>query len=137
MIGDAQSPSFAHFLKHYQIMPGNTAIRFEGTDINVTWNEFVFWECWVLAQQGVTVIDAQTFGNDLYDQVSEVLSVVYQLNREGEYPAGIEFPHTGSNIFQSEFEINSVVLNIIQAAKESFEREQAIYSTIFAETLEQ
>ena len=131
MIGDAQSPAFSHFLKHYQIMPGDSVISFEEIGINITWNEFVFWECWILASQGTTTVDAQTFDTDLYAQVAEVLSVVYKFVSEDEYPSNLHVNETGSNIFEGEFEINSVLLNVIQAAKVSFEREQAIYRTIW------
>ena len=136
-IGNDQSESYSHFLEHYQIMPGDSVIRFEENGIEVTWDEFVFWECWVLAQQGITTVDAQTFNMDLYAQVEEVLSVVHQLVSNAEQNVNPEDISVSNGAYSAEYEINSVLLNIIQTAKESFEKEQSIYRAIWVQLQEQ
>lgn len=136
-LGDAESESYAHLLKHYQIMPGDTAIKFNDIGTEITWDEFVFWECWILVQQGVKIVDEQTFNTDLYAQVADVLTVIHQLVSEEDYTLDLPATESDSPLYQGEYEIAPVLLNIIHAAEESFETEQSTYAAIFMQVSEQ
>ena len=82
-------------------------------------------------------MDAQTFNMDLYAQVEEVLSVVHQLVSNAEQNVNPEDISVSNGAYSAEYEINSVLLNIIQTAKESFEKEQSIYRAIWVQLQEQ
>lgn len=75
-----------HILNHYNTLPGEYVIRIEEMDLEVTWNEFVFWECWVLAKDGAAV-DENSFSEDLRKEVVEILFLIHQLVNTEEYSA--------------------------------------------------
>lgn len=79
-----------HILKHYSTLPGNSVIRFEETGLEVTWDEYVFWECWILAKGETQTIDANTFNSDLHNEVAEVLFLIHQLVDTEEYADALE-----------------------------------------------
>ena len=114
-------------------MPGETVIKFNEAGIEITWDEFVFWECWVLVQQGVTVVDEQTFNADLYAQVADVLAVIHHLVSEEDYIMDLPEADGTESLYQGEYEIAPVLLNIIHTAEVSFKQDQAVYSAVFAQ----
>jgi hypothetical protein len=79
-----------HILKHYSTIPGASMIQFEETGLEVTWDEYVFWECWVLAKDGITAIDETTFSNDLHEEVTEILFLIHQLVDTEAYTEAME-----------------------------------------------
>lgn len=102
---DPDSSDYRHFLKHYAALPGDAVIRFDGADQEITWNEYVFWECWVLADRGETTIDANTFNGEFHQEVMRVLSMIYGLVEEADLPANLEelleaaaLPEIGENM---------------------------------------
>lgn len=87
---DPTSANYHNFIKHYMSLPGNSVIRFDSVDEEITWNEYVFWECWILADRGVEVIDENTFNGDLHKDVMSVLSMIYGLVEDEDLPANLE-----------------------------------------------
>ena len=62
----------AALMKRYHALPANAKIVFVDDDISVTWNEYMFWECWVLANFDVEE-------DNLNDMVLGVLYLVHEL----------------------------------------------------------
>lgn len=63
-------------LERYHSLPGNTEITFAADDICVTWNEYMFWECWVLATFDGELDEE---GVSLNDRVLDVLKLIHRL----------------------------------------------------------
>lgn len=76
---DAES---ADLQKHYAALPGTAMVSPEGTDAVVTWNEYVFWECWYLKNYRSGVIGADSFDAELQRNVAQILNVVHCLGGE-------------------------------------------------------
>ena len=68
---------------HYRA--GSTDL-FKGLKYNVSWNEYVFWELWLLAGDETKSVTAETFSEDLHKRVGDILAVIY---KEGT-PAAME-----------------------------------------------
>lgn len=90
LLADPNSPSYQEFMKHYRNLPGDTVVCFDQADIAVTWNEYIFWECWLLARKGVTQIDAATYSPEFQNEVLQVLSLIHNLVDPTEYPANLD-----------------------------------------------
>lgn len=129
LMGNEEIAANEAFVQHYNTLPGDTVIYFQKNGTKVTWDEYVFWECWVLAQRGTTVIDANTFNSELQTEVDEILSVIHQLVSEDLYPVDVE------NVFQwtydGAYSADPVMQGIITHAGEAFAHAQAIYRYIF------
>lgn len=87
---DPRSAKYQYFIKHYTSLPGDSVIRFSGISREITWNEYVFWECWLLADRGVVKFNENTFDGNLHDDVVSILSLIYGLVEESEFPANLE-----------------------------------------------
>lgn len=122
---DELNPTYQCFIEHYSMFPGDYIIPIcDGTE--VTWNEYVFWECWLLAQRGTIDISLATFDNELSEDVEEVLSVIHLLADGAECPEADE-----GEIADSADENLSVMQTIIRDAQNAFEKAQKNYNYFF------
>jgi hypothetical protein len=133
-------------------LPGDSVIRFDQADIAVTWNEYVFWECWLLARKGAAQVDAATYTPEFQMEVLQVLSLVHNLVDPADYPANLEAllaqadqpteptqatqPPAGDTAettapTEPAAPVDGVAEAITAAAGESFLKMQAIYRAIF------
>jgi hypothetical protein len=90
LLADPKAPGYQEFMRHYRSLPGDSVIRFDQADIAVTWNEYVFWECWLLARKGAAQVDAATYTPEFQMEVLQVLSLVHNLVDPADYPANLE-----------------------------------------------
>lgn len=150
---NTQAAKYKHFMKHYRSLPGDSMIRFDDTGIEVSWNEYVFWECWILAQQSGVNIGENTFDGSLHAEVSEILTVIHKLIGQEEYPVNLEellaaeASAEETEQTQPTEEIASdaaeempkseealIMEAILRDARAAFEDVQQIYRAIYAQT---
>lgn len=143
----AKNPKFKVFSKHYNQFPGDTRIRI--ADAEVTWNEYVFWECWLLARRGDAIADT-TFDGSLHADVEKLLLSIHRLIPEAEYPANLDAllaeqavsaessesrdtENTGEETAETAVMTDEALLleEIYAGARGSFENTQMIYRVIF------
>lgn len=97
---------------HYAALPGTTVISPEGTEARVTWNEYVFWECWCLRNYREAKLAAASFDESLQQDVARILNVIHCLGgedvprRTAEYPVveGMDLYQTIEAYAQASFE---------------------------------
>jgi hypothetical protein len=149
LLADPKAPGYQEFMRHYRSLPGDSVIRFDQADIAVTWNEYVFWECWLLARKGAAQVDAATYTPEFQMEVLQVLSLVHNLVDPADYPANLEAllaqpaeptqetqPPAGDTAettapTEPAAPVDGVVEAITAAAGEAFLKMQAIYRAIF------
>lgn len=66
-------------LRHYISLPSDTIVVLRGGQIKVTWQEFVFWECWILAQNESAAVTDDSFSFDLHEKTLKVLELLHNL----------------------------------------------------------
>lgn len=88
--------------KHYAALPGTLMVSPEGTDAIVTWNEYVFWECWCLKNYRKVTITADSFDEDLSQDVARVLNMIHCLGGEDVHRRTAEYPVVeGMDLYQT------------------------------------
>ena len=73
-------------MEHFRTLPSHTVIHLAEEDIAVTWNEYVFWECWVLSRRADLRLTANSFDEALHDEVMTVILTVHSLLGENVVP---------------------------------------------------
>lgn len=98
---------------HYAALPGKAMVSPEGTDAVVTWNEYVFWECWYLKNYRNGVIDAGSFDADLQCNVARILNMIHCLGSENVPYRTAEYPD------ETETDLYETIVSYAQAAFET------------------
>lgn len=138
-----------YFLDHYHRFAGSDVIRFEGTDVEVTWDEYVFWECWLLAnrypeqiEEGTAiVIDGTTF-DSLRPEVIQILKTIHALIPPEEYPSNLDsllaaYPEesqsqtAAGNGEDAQTQEKVLLEEITNSARAAFEQARRIYQAIY------
>ena len=125
---------------HYQTLPGDTLIRFADGEIAVTWNEYVFWEFWLLAKEDAVVITSDSFNDALSTQVLSILRVLYTLP-DVALPSPAQESQSES---QSEVSVETAAATqdtdldftaVYEAAQPGFDQAESVYRTVVAQIL--
>lgn len=111
--------------KHYAALPGTATVSPDGTAAVVTWNEYVFWECWYLKNYCGGTIEQDSFNADLQYNVARILNVIHCLGGEDVQRQTAEYP--------VEADID-LYLAIVSYAQASFEMAQQDCMTAYALT---
>ena len=69
----------AQILARYGSLPGDAEIYFADSGLKITWSEYLFWECWLIAAREEQAITADVFDAQLHEDVVQILKVLYQL----------------------------------------------------------
>lgn len=125
---------------HYQTLPGDSVIRFADGEIAVTWNEYVFWQFWVLARQEVPVISSDSFNDELNAQVLDILTVLHTLPDVDTHSAAQEpeekpNPEGSSEITADTEKTDLGFTKVYEAAQPAFDHAETVYRTIVAQIL--
>lgn len=123
-------------LNHYRTLPGDTVIRFSDSGLAITWNEFVFWEFWLIAQNTPEQLNETVFNDQLRTDALEILDMIYNLSEgTAQFPA----PETndaasGENAEASEEDVIAAagLTDAAEQARVSYETAASVYRDILA-----
>lgn len=128
-------------MEHFRTLPSHTVIHLAEEDIAVTWNEYVFWECWVLSRRADLRLTANSFDEALHDEVMTVILTVHSLLGENVVPADADLlPSEPENTEVQEGEATEPVEakpfdEIAETAERVFGYAAKIYQDTLAESV--
>ena len=108
---------------HYR---AGTSDLFETLKVPASWDEYVFWELWVLNYKNVTAVTDDSFNEELHTAVSDILSILYD-GQSGEPTKAdkVEDETLGDKLTGNDGSTNDEISKIIVSAKNGYTNAQA------------
>lgn len=116
----SETPAWTALRAYASTLPLDTTIGFGELDTEVTWAEFLFWECWVLENQGETLQNVGCFTEELRNQTLEVLEILYGMAGADMVPSGMAMVTEEQGLYEI----------LSQQAQDGFERIQRTYQSL-------